>query len=539
MTDAMAANEDRPGLRGAGTDSRAGDRRGRRRDARRTSSDVGSPSSTSSRTSEAAVRELLAADPVTVDSVLTGVLDAAGHRLDVWYTAIAHRRLQQLQAVEATPVLGAYGWVDDLRPSRRPDPADDRRPDPRAQSTPRPSPRPCCATMPSTTPNDERWKLTLDSAIGAARRRARPTRCGRASTSREVLGREIERRFPEPDRVLALREKYPARPEWAGRRVCDGQQVLADARDNPRQLPPWLQPARRQGPAATRSTRTPTCWSPTRCTPSSRAGPMRPPSRSRPPRAWAHRPSCGCCAPSARARPSPPTCCSPSLAARPGRRSRSPPTTSPVAVADPAFARWLAGELGRPRTLTWTDHDAPDPLGHPGRSCGLTLPETLLYPARSSTSWPVPRLARPTTSPGPAPLGRHRAPGRARARRAARPGCSRRHRGAAGGRRAPPPASARLRRMATSSPDARWTAASRRARDAAALVARLRRVGAARTDLARAREELGPHGHAGRRRRGTAAELARRIRQLVPRPGAAAARLCRRDCRDLRQAPGC
>jgi len=29
--------------------------------------------------------------------------------------------------------------------------------------------------------------------------------------------------------VLELRRRFPARPEWAGRRVCDGQQVLDTA----------------------------------------------------------------------------------------------------------------------------------------------------------------------------------------------------------------------------------------------------------------------------------------------------------------------
>ena len=42
----------------------------------------------------------------------------------------------------------------------------------------------------------------------------------------EALGREIERRVGEPGLVLALRTAFPARPEWSGRRVCDGQQVL-------------------------------------------------------------------------------------------------------------------------------------------------------------------------------------------------------------------------------------------------------------------------------------------------------------------------
>jgi len=53
-------------------------------------------------------------------------------------------------------------------------------------------------------------------------------------------------------------------------------------------------------------------------------------------------------------------------------------TTSPVAVADPAFARWLTRELGRTSAVTWTDRD------HPGRRVSLaglhlSLADTLMF----------------------------------------------------------------------------------------------------------------------------------------------------------------
>ena len=48
----------------------------------------------------------------------------------------------------------------------------------------------------------------------------------------EALGREIERRAGDPAAVLELRRRFPARPEWAGRRVCDGQLVLDAAADH-------------------------------------------------------------------------------------------------------------------------------------------------------------------------------------------------------------------------------------------------------------------------------------------------------------------
>ncbi|MBX9246149.1 hypothetical protein ICW40_15215, partial [Actinotalea ferrariae] len=48
-------------------------------------------------------------------------LDAMSHRYDAWATSLATRRLDQMRAAGPTGVhLGAYGWVEDLRPARRP-----------------------------------------------------------------------------------------------------------------------------------------------------------------------------------------------------------------------------------------------------------------------------------------------------------------------------------------------------------------------------------------------------------------------------------
>jgi hypothetical protein len=44
-------------------------------------------------------------------------LDICGHRLDAWLVGLAHQRLAELRAAAPTGVhLGAYGWVEDLRP---------------------------------------------------------------------------------------------------------------------------------------------------------------------------------------------------------------------------------------------------------------------------------------------------------------------------------------------------------------------------------------------------------------------------------------
>jgi hypothetical protein len=56
-----------------------------------------------------------------LDRALRGVLDLYAYRLDAWYTSLATRRLAALRV--ATPAgvhIGAYGWVDDLRPATAP-----------------------------------------------------------------------------------------------------------------------------------------------------------------------------------------------------------------------------------------------------------------------------------------------------------------------------------------------------------------------------------------------------------------------------------
>ncbi len=181
-----------------------------------------------------AVEQLLDPEPELVERVLPAVLDLTGHRTDAWWTGLADRRLRTLVTAGGRPRLGCYGWVDDLQPN--------------ADSTP-----PTTAGLlhaPGYTqavtaavlrdqavhhPADSQWDLTLSSAsVRAAAALAEQVRSGVHLS--EALGREIERRVGDPATVLLLRDRYPARPEWAGRRVCDGQQVL-DAGD----LPPGVE----------------------------------------------------------------------------------------------------------------------------------------------------------------------------------------------------------------------------------------------------------------------------------------------------------
>ncbi|MBA2550927.1 MAG: hypothetical protein H0V13_07735 [Nocardioidaceae bacterium] len=324
-----------------------------------------------------AVRELVDSDPVAVESVLNGVLDSAGHRLDVWYTAIAHRRLRQLQALRATPVLGAYGWVDDLRP------ADDPTPPTTAGLLHAPGyPQALTAALLRDhavhDTDDERWKLTLDSAtVRLASELADQVRSGTHLS--EVLGREIERRFPAPGRVMSLRRQYAARPEWEGRRVCDGQLVLDDARNHPDRLPGWLDRKQlRDLLDAIDAYADMLVADALHAVVEGRTDAA----------ADALEASAGLGAPPElrllRTQREGATVQTDVLFAIPWQKSWESTTitasTSPVTVADPAFARWLTRELGRTSAVTWTDRDRP--ARHVSLSrLHLTLADTLMYSA--------------------------------------------------------------------------------------------------------------------------------------------------------------
>ncbi|MFG3019434.1 hypothetical protein ACGFZQ_12955 [Streptomyces sp. NPDC048254] len=69
----------------------------------------------------AAVEHLAGRPSAALDRLLTEALDLATHRLDAWLTSLPARRLAEWRAGGATGVhLGAWGFVEHLRPSTRP-----------------------------------------------------------------------------------------------------------------------------------------------------------------------------------------------------------------------------------------------------------------------------------------------------------------------------------------------------------------------------------------------------------------------------------
>lgn len=55
-----------------------------------------------------------------LDRLLTETLDACSHRLDVWVTAVANAMLGRTRSANNSSVhLGAYGWVEEVRPAAR------------------------------------------------------------------------------------------------------------------------------------------------------------------------------------------------------------------------------------------------------------------------------------------------------------------------------------------------------------------------------------------------------------------------------------
>lgn len=174
------------------------------------------------RTVADAVRALGAIAEPELDRRLRATVDAAGHRLDPWLVAAPQRRLDALIAAGATRRLGAYGWVDGPAPGH---------PGPTAAGllhTPSPSTALAAAVLRDRAVSDPspRWDLTITSATArAAGRLAEEVRAG--AHLFEVLGREVERIVGSIADVEVLRRAFPVRTEHAGRRVCNGLQVLA------------------------------------------------------------------------------------------------------------------------------------------------------------------------------------------------------------------------------------------------------------------------------------------------------------------------
>ncbi|TPG34199.1 hypothetical protein EAH80_11380 [Mycobacterium hodleri] len=181
-----------------------------------------------------AVKFLSSVPPDTLERVFRSTLDTASHRIDPWITGLAWRRLQSLSASNPAPrfSLGAYGWVDAPRPRSVLGPPDEffHAPSQEQALT--------TAILRDRSLYDaeaNRWHMNLDSdAIRLADQLASEVRIGAPIV--EVLGRAVERAVATRASVESLRRQFPIRTEHAGRRVCDGQAVLARYLSNPASL---------------------------------------------------------------------------------------------------------------------------------------------------------------------------------------------------------------------------------------------------------------------------------------------------------------
>lgn len=71
-----------------------------------------------------ALAHLRTMDSLALQTGLLGTLDLSSHRLDAWITALSGQRLQRLTATAGGACVGAYGWVENLRPAGALQPVD-------------------------------------------------------------------------------------------------------------------------------------------------------------------------------------------------------------------------------------------------------------------------------------------------------------------------------------------------------------------------------------------------------------------------------
>ncbi|GAA3077365.1 hypothetical protein [Streptosporangium carneum] len=158
-----------------------------------------------------------------LERLLRATVDTALYRLDPWLLGPPTRRLQTLLDAGVEPVLGAYGWVDAPRPGS-PGPTS-------AGLLHAPSPgQALTATVlrdrAVSDPEPSRWHMDLTSrTVREAARIGEHVRLG--AHLAEALGREVERIAGSRALVDQLRDQFRLRTEHAGRRVCDGLAVLA------------------------------------------------------------------------------------------------------------------------------------------------------------------------------------------------------------------------------------------------------------------------------------------------------------------------
>ncbi|HEV7804515.1 MAG TPA: hypothetical protein VGO80_01740, partial [Solirubrobacteraceae bacterium] len=73
---------------------------------------------------QAALGRLAGRGLAELDGLVRSTLDVCSHRLDAWISSLAARALDDLRAARPGGLaLGAYGWVEDLRPAPAPDPS--------------------------------------------------------------------------------------------------------------------------------------------------------------------------------------------------------------------------------------------------------------------------------------------------------------------------------------------------------------------------------------------------------------------------------
>jgi hypothetical protein len=172
-------------------------------------------------TGSQAVRVLLSG----LERAFRATLESATMRVDPWITGLAWHRLVNLRVRDEPDGLGVYGWVD--RPyTGKPGPT-------RGGIVHAPSEGQLRAAVilrdkAVSDPDSSRWDLQLDSRkVRLAAQLANEVRAG--SPIQEVLGRAVEKIIGTPALIKQLRrrEELWIRREHAGRRVVDGQKVLA------------------------------------------------------------------------------------------------------------------------------------------------------------------------------------------------------------------------------------------------------------------------------------------------------------------------
>ena len=184
-------------------------------------------------------------EPDTVFATLLAVLDTAAFRVDPWITGVANRRLRALSAAHAPFKLGAYGWVDRPKPASiavgalppGPTPAGLLHAPSHAQALTAALLRDAAVRF----PGDDRWNITIDSAkVREAIRLSERVRLG--VHPYEALGLEVERLAGDWNVVRTLRNAFPMRTEHEGRRCCDGARVLRAVLQGAEPLPAGLPP---------------------------------------------------------------------------------------------------------------------------------------------------------------------------------------------------------------------------------------------------------------------------------------------------------